>query len=138
MALTDAAALLVTKYSHLLSEDTFLGFAVLYFGPFATADGTGNKAEWVMPFAGHIVEVLYGAETDSADADFNVEIDGTDIWAADKADLGAGVFNAEPDTILDKFNRGSKVRIDISAAGTSVVNGVVAIVVAYRLYGHGN
>lgn len=135
MALTDAAALLVTKYSHLLTEDHILGFDTLYFGPYKTADGAVNVKEWVMSHPGHIIEVVYGAETDTADGAFNIEIDGTDIWAADKADWGAGVFNAEPDTPLDRFSRGSKVRIDVSDAGTAIVNGAITISVAYCWYG---
>ncbi len=98
---------------------------------------SGNAGEVIMPHAGHIVEVLYGAESETAVGKFNIEIDGTDIWASEK-DLDTGIFNAIPDTALDKFNRGSKVRIDISTAGDSVVNGAVAIVVAYRRFAHGS
>jgi len=133
MALTDAVAVLLGKRDHLLRDDRVLMVDTLFFGPFATADGTGNKAEFVMPFAGELVEVLSGAESASAAGDFNVEVDGTDIWSADKAGLDAGAFNYEPDTHTE-FSRGSKVRVDVSGAGTAVVNGAVAIVVAYYKY----
>ena len=133
MALTDVQAILLKKKDNLLRDDRILAIREFTYGPFATADSTGNKAEWIMPYAGEVLEVLYGAETDTADASFNVENDGSDIWGTDKSDLGAGIFNAEPDQNRE-FVRGAKLRVDISAAGTSVVNGAVTVVVAFYKY----
>jgi len=130
MALTDAIAVLLKKKDHLLRDDRILCYDTFTYGPFATADGTGNKAEWVMPYAGEVVEVLYGAESDTVDGQFNVENDGSDIFSAEKTDWGAGVFNAEPDQ-NKTFVRGAKLRVDVSNAGTAVVNGAVTVVVAF-------
>ena len=127
MALTDAIAVLFHKKGNLNRDRRVDGPVYLFFGPYVTAGGTGNKAEWVMPAAGEIVEVLYGAESDTADAAFNVENDGNDIWAADKADWGAGAFNAVP-TQYKTFVRGGKLRVDVSAAGTAIVNGAITVV----------
>lgn len=130
MALTDAIAVPLKTKDNLLRDDRILKLAEFVYGPFATADGTGNKAEWIMPYAGEVVEVLYGAESDTADGQFNVENDGSDIFSAERTDWGAGVFNAEPNQ-NQTFVRGAKLRVDVSNAGTAIVNGAVTVVVAF-------
>lgn len=130
MALTDAIAVLLKKKDNLLRDRRVVGWTTLYYGPFVTAGGTGNKAEWIMPAAGQIVEVLYGAESSSGDGAFNIENDGSDIWAADKSNWGAGVFNAQPGQ-NKTFVRGAKLRADVSNAGTAIVNGAIAVVVVF-------
>lgn len=133
MALTDASGILLKTKDHLLRDDRILGFQEFYFGPYATADSTGNKAEFIMPYAGEILEVLYGAESDGGDGQFNVENDGSDIFSSERTDWGATVFNAEPDQNTT-FVRGGKLRVDVSNAGTAIVNGAITIVVAFWKY----
>ena len=133
MALTDAQALILKKRDNLLRDDRILMFETFTYGPYVTADGTVDIAQFTMPFDGEIIEVVYGCETSSAKMDFNVENDGNDIWSSDKADLVAGVFNAAPDQ-NPTFVRGAQLTIAVSDAGTAIVGGGFAILVAYYKY----
>jgi len=133
MALTDAQGIILKKKDNLLRDDRILMFETFTYGPYITADGIADVAQFTMPYDGEIIEVIYGAETSSAKMDFNVENDGADIWSADKADMVAGVFNAEPDQNRT-FVRGAQLTIAVSDAGTAIVGGGFAIVVAYYKY----
>ncbi len=133
MALTNAASVLLRGKDNLLNDARVIGYDTYTFGPFATADGTGDAVEFIMPFSGEVVEVLYGAESDTADAEFNIENEGSDIFSSEITDWGAGVFDAEPDQNRT-FSKGDKLQVAVSAAGTAVVNGEITIVVVYFRY----
>lgn len=133
MALTDAQAIILKKKDNLLRDDRILMFHIFTYGPYITADGIADVAQFTMPFDGEIIEVVYGCETSTAKMDFNIENDGSDIWVADKADLVAGEFNAEPGQNR-AFVRGAQLTIAVSDAGTAIVGGGWAILVAFWKY----
>jgi hypothetical protein len=93
---------------------------------------TGNQQRFVMPFAGEIIEVLHGCTSQGAAGTFLVNNTGSAIFGAVTTSVGP---NEDLPTLAAKnFKRGDIININVSAAGTTVVDPYWTIVVVYYAF----